>query len=256
MPERADFAAPDDRARSLSVLEGMVSGTVHDVGEERWSEEGLPSQHGNPVMKSIPVFVFATDAVSQIGIAGQLRARSEVALVDDAEVDAAQVAVVVADDVDAEAARVVRAVQRNGCPRAVGGQPPGRRPRCSPASRPASAASCAAPRPIPTPSSKAFRPRRRATGPCLADLLGRLAQPGQRDPPSGAGPAWPIVLRTERARSRSASAPVRRATTPPRWPASSVVFRAHRQERRAGRDPPAQPAQPHPRRGLRPAPRA
>jgi DNA-binding NarL/FixJ family response regulator len=70
-------------------------------------------------MDRIPVFVFATDPVSQIGIAGQLRARPEVCVVGDSEVDNAKVAVLVFDDIDEEAVRVVRAVQRNGCPRTV-----------------------------------------------------------------------------------------------------------------------------------------
>jgi DNA-binding NarL/FixJ family response regulator len=70
-------------------------------------------------MESIPVFVFATDPVSQIGIVGQLRARSDVRVVGDAEVDNAQVAVIVADDIETEVLRVVRAVQRNGCPRVL-----------------------------------------------------------------------------------------------------------------------------------------
>jgi DNA-binding NarL/FixJ family response regulator len=70
-------------------------------------------------MERTAVFVHATDAVSQIGIAGQLRARPEVYVVEDGEVDAAQVAVLVFDEVDAESARVVRAVQRNGCPRVL-----------------------------------------------------------------------------------------------------------------------------------------
>ena len=63
--------------------------------------------------------MYATDPVSQIGIAGQLRARPEVCVVGDAEVDAAQVAVLVFDTIDDEAVRVVRAVQRNGCPRTL-----------------------------------------------------------------------------------------------------------------------------------------
>jgi DNA-binding NarL/FixJ family response regulator len=70
-------------------------------------------------MESIPVFVFATDPVSQIGIVGQLRVRPEVRVVGDTEVDSAQVAVLVSDEIDPELLRVVRAVQRNGCPRAL-----------------------------------------------------------------------------------------------------------------------------------------
>jgi DNA-binding NarL/FixJ family response regulator len=67
----------------------------------------------------IPVFVFARDPVSQAGVSAQLRPRPEVVVVADAEVDAAQVAIVVADDVDDDAIRVIRALQRNGCPRVV-----------------------------------------------------------------------------------------------------------------------------------------
>jgi DNA-binding NarL/FixJ family response regulator len=67
----------------------------------------------------IPVFVFARDPVSQAGVSAQLRPRPEVVLVADAEVDAAEVAIVVADEVDGDAIRVIRALQRNGCPRVV-----------------------------------------------------------------------------------------------------------------------------------------
>jgi DNA-binding NarL/FixJ family response regulator len=67
----------------------------------------------------IPVFVYAEDPVSQAGIAAALRARTEVVVVDDGDVDAALVAVVVVDRVDDDAVRVMRAIQRNGCPRIV-----------------------------------------------------------------------------------------------------------------------------------------
>jgi DNA-binding NarL/FixJ family response regulator len=67
----------------------------------------------------IPVFVYARDPVSQAGVSAQLRPRPEVDLVADGEVDAAEVAIVVADEVDGDAIRVIRALQRNGCPRVV-----------------------------------------------------------------------------------------------------------------------------------------
>jgi DNA-binding NarL/FixJ family response regulator len=70
-------------------------------------------------MNRIEVFVYATDPVSTIGIAAQLRAYPEVRVVGDSEVTAAQVAVLVFDLVDAESVRVVRAVQRNRCPRVL-----------------------------------------------------------------------------------------------------------------------------------------
>jgi DNA-binding NarL/FixJ family response regulator len=67
----------------------------------------------------IGVFLYASDPVSQAGIAGQLRARPELRLTEESDVDSSQVAVVVTDEVDEESSRVVRAMQRNGCPRVV-----------------------------------------------------------------------------------------------------------------------------------------
>jgi DNA-binding NarL/FixJ family response regulator len=67
----------------------------------------------------IPVVIYATDPVSQIGIAGQLRSRPEICVLAEAEVDSAKVAVLVFETVNDEAVRVVRAVQRNGCPRVL-----------------------------------------------------------------------------------------------------------------------------------------
>jgi DNA-binding NarL/FixJ family response regulator len=67
----------------------------------------------------IATFVYANDPVSQAGISAQLRPRPEIQIVEEADVDAAEVAVILADELDEETARVVRAVQRNGCPRVV-----------------------------------------------------------------------------------------------------------------------------------------
>ena len=67
----------------------------------------------------IPVFVYATDPVSQAGISAQLRGRQELHLLEDSDVDGAAVAIVIVDDVDGETARIVTAIQRNGCPRVV-----------------------------------------------------------------------------------------------------------------------------------------
>ncbi len=66
----------------------------------------------------IPVFVYASDPVSQAGLASQLRRRPEIHVID-GDPDAASVAVVLVDEVDEPAVNVVRAVQRNGCPRVV-----------------------------------------------------------------------------------------------------------------------------------------
>ena len=67
----------------------------------------------------IPIFIYSDDPMSQAGLATQLRPRPEVWVVDDGQVDAAKVAVVVADQVDDDTVRAVRAIQRNGCPRMV-----------------------------------------------------------------------------------------------------------------------------------------
>jgi DNA-binding NarL/FixJ family response regulator len=57
--------------------------------------------------------------VSATGVAGELRLRPEVLVVDEAECEMAHVAVVVADEVDSAAVRTVRAMQRDGCGRVV-----------------------------------------------------------------------------------------------------------------------------------------
>lgn len=67
----------------------------------------------------IPVFVYARDPVSEAGAVAQLRARPDVRVVDELELDGAQVAVVVAEGFDADTGRSMRAIQRNGCPRIV-----------------------------------------------------------------------------------------------------------------------------------------
>lgn len=65
------------------------------------------------------VFVHAPDPVSQAGVAAQLRPRPEIDLVDALEGDEVDVAVISVDAIDEGAVRLVRAVQRNGCPRVV-----------------------------------------------------------------------------------------------------------------------------------------
>jgi DNA-binding NarL/FixJ family response regulator len=67
----------------------------------------------------IPVVLYASDPVSEIGIAGQLRARPEVRLLGDGDLEAAEVGVLVFDTIDDDAVRMVRKVQRNGCPRTL-----------------------------------------------------------------------------------------------------------------------------------------
>jgi DNA-binding NarL/FixJ family response regulator len=67
----------------------------------------------------IPTYVYASDPISQAGVVSQLRPRPEILIVDDGELDRAQVAVVVTDVLDEESVRVLRAVQRGGVPRTI-----------------------------------------------------------------------------------------------------------------------------------------
>ena len=67
----------------------------------------------------VKVCVHASDPVSAMGVAGELRLRPEVQVVDERDSDLAQVAVIVADEVDAAAVRTVRQIQRDGCQRVV-----------------------------------------------------------------------------------------------------------------------------------------
>jgi DNA-binding NarL/FixJ family response regulator len=70
-------------------------------------------------MSRIRVFVFGEDGISAAGVATQLRSRPDILVVDDGDIDSAEVAVVIVDAVDESCSRTVRAVQRNGCPRVV-----------------------------------------------------------------------------------------------------------------------------------------
>ena len=65
----------------------------------------------------IPVSVYASDPVSQAGIATQLRGRPEIHVIDE-DLDGAEVAVVMVDEVDESAVGVIRAKHRN-CARVV-----------------------------------------------------------------------------------------------------------------------------------------
>ena len=67
----------------------------------------------------IPVFVYARDSVTETGIMGALRGRPELQMVETGEVAEAAVGVVASEELDEDTLRVVRAMQRNGCPRVV-----------------------------------------------------------------------------------------------------------------------------------------
>jgi DNA-binding NarL/FixJ family response regulator len=65
----------------------------------------------------IPVHVSASDPLSRAGTMSQLRSAADVVLVEDAALDGAGVALVVADEVDAHTTRTVRALRRRGIDR-------------------------------------------------------------------------------------------------------------------------------------------
>jgi DNA-binding NarL/FixJ family response regulator len=67
----------------------------------------------------ISVYVYANDPILQAGVGSQLRGSPEVALVDQSELDEADVAVVVTDLVDETVLRILRAIQRGRAPRTV-----------------------------------------------------------------------------------------------------------------------------------------
>jgi DNA-binding NarL/FixJ family response regulator len=68
---------------------------------------------------SIPTYVHGADPISLAGVRSQLRARPEVRLVEEMELDDAAVAVVIAEELDEETGRVIRALSRQGRPRVV-----------------------------------------------------------------------------------------------------------------------------------------
>ncbi|HEU4422224.1 MAG TPA: LuxR C-terminal-related transcriptional regulator [Pilimelia sp.] len=65
------------------------------------------------------VFVFGADPLSQAGMETYLAGQPGVELVPQSGLDSADVALVIADAVDEATLRVVRAVQRDGCPKVV-----------------------------------------------------------------------------------------------------------------------------------------
>jgi len=68
---------------------------------------------------AITTYVHCTDPISLAGVVAQLRARPEVRVVEELDLDRAVVAVVVADQLDDDTARVIRALGRGDRPRTV-----------------------------------------------------------------------------------------------------------------------------------------
>jgi DNA-binding NarL/FixJ family response regulator len=68
---------------------------------------------------AVPTYIYASDPISLSGVTTQLRARPEIRIVDAADVDSAEVAVVVTGMLDDETLRVLRALRRGTEPRTV-----------------------------------------------------------------------------------------------------------------------------------------
>ncbi|PXW30693.1 UNVERIFIED_CONTAM: DNA-binding NarL/FixJ family response regulator [Williamsia faeni] len=71
------------------------------------------------MQRRILTYVYSNDTVLQAGVASQLRMRPEIRLVDESDVDSAEVAIVVADCFDDAVKRNLRALQRGGVPRTM-----------------------------------------------------------------------------------------------------------------------------------------
>jgi DNA-binding NarL/FixJ family response regulator len=67
----------------------------------------------------VPTYIYANDPISLAGVTAQLRMRTEIRLVEAADVDSAEVAVVVTRILDEETLRVMRALRRGTQPRTV-----------------------------------------------------------------------------------------------------------------------------------------
>jgi DNA-binding NarL/FixJ family response regulator len=72
------------------------------------------SIRGKGLMERINVYVHADDPISQAGVASQLRPRPEVRVLDTAEAEQAEVALVLADRVSERTLQVLRSRQRGG----------------------------------------------------------------------------------------------------------------------------------------------
>jgi DNA-binding NarL/FixJ family response regulator len=70
-------------------------------------------------MKPIATFVYGSDPISQAGVVSQLRMRPEIQVLGEADLDHADVAVVVTSVLDEQTQRVLRALQRGDGPRVL-----------------------------------------------------------------------------------------------------------------------------------------
>ena len=67
----------------------------------------------------VATYIYASDPISLAGVTAQLRPRTEIRIVEAADVDSAEVAVIVTNALDDETLRVLRALRRGAQPRPV-----------------------------------------------------------------------------------------------------------------------------------------
>lgn len=71
------------------------------------------------MLRPIATYVYASDPISQVGVVSQLRMRPEIRVLEGADLDQCDVAVVVTTVLDQESVRVLKALQRGGAPKTV-----------------------------------------------------------------------------------------------------------------------------------------
>ncbi len=176
----------------------------------------------------VPVntYVYADDPILQAGVSTQLRMRPEIRVIDAADVDRAEVAVIVADTLDDNTIRVLKAVQRGGVPRTV------LVARVIDDGTLAAAAEAGVAGLVRRSEATADSLVRAITrvaageGEVPADLLGRLLGQVGRLQRQVLAPARPGVLRAVRTRVAGTCAWWPTGTTPRRSPASCVTASA------------------------------
>jgi DNA-binding NarL/FixJ family response regulator len=67
----------------------------------------------------VPTYIYANDPISHAGVTAQLRMRPEIRIIEAADVDSAEVAVIVTTVVDEETLRVLRGLRRGTSPRTL-----------------------------------------------------------------------------------------------------------------------------------------
>ena len=106
-------------ARKVEAVTLQVSGAPGQEGVPTEEEETVIATRPSVLTDRTRVYVAASDPVSRAGIASQLRSHHGLDMVEERQVDADVVALVVADQMDEETAQAIRALKRRGVERVV-----------------------------------------------------------------------------------------------------------------------------------------